>query len=134
MKKNLLSKGCFNRKIVWWISWWTNETDFLWCYEPDSLQVWWKTRTTKNWKLVNSTNYFSEKRLIFSKVATSHKLFHFGSNKKEKAPNHGPEHLLFRLIVLRVEVWHLFLVDLSQSEKLFEIKLPFKLKLPVIFE
>ena len=53
-KKNLLSKGCFDRKIVWWISWWANKTDFFWSYEPDSLQVWWKTRTTKNWKLVTS--------------------------------------------------------------------------------
>ena len=63
--KKLLSKGCLNRKIVWWISWWTNKTDFFWCYEPDSLQVWWKTRATKNWKLVNNTNYICLKKGLF---------------------------------------------------------------------
>ena len=35
------------------------------------------------------------------------KVFHFGSNLKKKVPNHDPEHLLLRLIVLRVAIWHM---------------------------
>ena len=38
-------------------------------------------------------------------------------------PNHIPDHLLFRWIVLRVVIWHRF-VEISTSEKLLEIKSP----------
>ena len=39
-----------------------------------------------------------------------------------KMLHHSPEHFLFLWIV----IWHLFCVDLSQSEKLVEIKPPLK--------
>ena len=49
----------------------------------------------------------------------------------KKVPNHYtvvsstyPDHLLFRWIVLRTVIWHLFFGDLSQIEKLSEIKPP----------
>ena len=34
--------------------------------------------------------------------------FSFGSNIQRNVPNHSPEHLLFRWIVLRGVIWHLF--------------------------
>ena len=49
-------KGSCYCEIMWWISWWTNKTDFFWSYESDSLSIWWKTRTTKNRKLVIESN------------------------------------------------------------------------------
>jgi hypothetical protein len=44
-----------------------------------------------------------------------------------KVPNHSPEHLLFRWIVFWRVIWHLFVGDLSQSEKLSEIEPPLEL-------
>ena len=39
-------------------------------------------------------------------------------------PNGTPEHLLFMWIMFRGVIWHLFLGDLSQREKLSEFKPP----------
>ena len=43
---------------------------------------------------------------------------------KSKVPNHSPQHLLFRWIVLRIVICHLLFWDLNQSEKRSEIKPP----------
>ena len=61
------------------------------------------------------------------KMAYSQKVFQFGSNLKKKVPNRSPEHLLFRWIVFWGVIWHLFVGDLSQSEKLSDIKPPLEL-------
>ena len=41
------------------------------------------------------------------KVAYSQNVFHFGLNRQKKKMS-NPEHLLFRWIVLRTMIWHLF--------------------------
>ena len=53
------------------------------------------------------------------KVALSHKVFHFGSNVQKKVPNHSPEHLFFRWIVLRGVIWHLFFWEIWAKGKFF---------------
>ena len=58
-------------------------------------------------------------------MAYSQKVFQFGSNLKKKDPNHSPEHLLFRWIVFWGVIWHIG--DLSQTEKLYDIKPPLDL-------
>ena len=42
----------------------------------------------------------------------------------KKLLNYDPEHYPTREKMLRVVIWHLLFGDVSQSEKLFEIKLP----------
>ena len=59
------------------------------------------------------------------KVASSHKVFHFGSNLQKWGPNHDPEHVFFKLIVLRIIIWHPFLKIWAKFKKLSEIKPPF---------
>ena len=70
--------------------------------------------------------------MLIAKGGLIREHFHFGSNLPKKVPNHDHEHLLFRWIVLRIMIWHLFFGDLSQNETLFEIKPPLKMwNLPV---
>ena len=53
--------------------------------------------------------------------------FHFGSNLQKRVPNHDPEHYSPKDKMLRVVILHLVFGDLSQSEKLCEIKLPLEM-------
>ena len=54
-----------------------------------------------------------------SLISESFSLWH-----EKQLPNHAPEHYVFRWIMVRGVICHHFLGDLSQSEKLSEIKPP----------
>ena len=55
-------------------------------------------------------------------------VLYFGPNLQKKVPNLFPEHYPHKEKMVRVVIWQLFFGDLSQSEKLSEIKPPLKIK------
>ena len=60
--------------------------------------------------------------LVMLKVASSQNFVHFGSNLQKKVTNHFPEHLLAGHCSWKI--FDTFFGDLSQDEKLSEIKPP----------
>ena len=50
------------------------------------------------------------------------KSFSFWLKSPKKVPDHNPEHLLFRWIVLKIMFWHPFFLRLEPKWKLSEIK------------
>ena len=79
-------------------------TDFFWNWlftRPHSA----KTNVTKLW------NHFhpSSARINYKGGLISKQI------SKKKVPNYDPDHLLFRWIVLRVVIWHIFLEVWSEN-------------------
>ena len=60
--------------------------------------------------------------VVYHFKAKDTKVFHFGSNLRKKVPNHSPEHILFRWILLL----RIFFRDLSEGENVSDIKPPLK--------
>ena len=62
-----------------------------------------------HWALTTLEDFCAMRSTNELKVAESQKVFYFGSNLPKNVPNHYPEHLFFKRIVLRKVIWHLFL-------------------------
>ena len=55
--------------------------------------------------------------IVYVKDGLISESFSLASNlKKKEVPNHSPEHLFFRWIVLRAVIWHLLFGDMRQSK------------------